>query len=160
MRLGLRWWGWGPRRGRPSRSGAGGGAVHVGAGCRPPGGAAGRSWGCWPAETPRPRLPARRDAIWEVLRLSKSALDGLPLAPAPRAGDLPGDEPRRGDGGGLPDAGRHREDAPGRAPAALAGGPGVVPAGEVARVPNGGWLTVAGLVIARQRPESARASSS
>ncbi|MEZ4475454.1 MAG: error-prone DNA polymerase [bacterium] len=102
-------------------------------------------------------LPARRDAIWEVLRLSKSALDGLPLAPAPEGqATFPAMSPAAETAADYRTLGATAKTHPVVHLRPWLAARGVVPAGEVARVPNGGWLTVAGLVIARQRPESAK----
>jgi error-prone DNA polymerase len=101
-------------------------------------------------------LPERRSAIWEVLRLAKGA-GPLPLqaAPEPVVAFVP-----------LTAAERTAADY--RTQAATAGvhpithlrpwltERGVVSAERFVDVPSGRWATVAGLVITRQHPESAK----
>ncbi len=101
--------------------------------------------------------PDRRSALWEVLKQARGAAGPLaPVARDRRAAPLPALTPVELTEADYRVTGLSPAGHPMRHLRAAVAGLGAVPAAELERRRDGDWVTVAGLVICRQRPGTAK----
>lgn len=101
--------------------------------------------------------PNRRSALWEVLKLVRGAAGPLaPMAEARRSAPVPSLTPVELTEADFRVTGLSPAGHPMRHFRKTLDAQGVVCAGDLARHRDGTWLTVAGIVICRQRPGTAK----